>query len=180
MWLSLSLTKILSIKKVQSYFTFPVEKETMSDETTIEFSLVPLHNKPFYFAITLLLAAFAWLKNMFQNYIWFAWRTPEETPVFQINQSSKWHIWKLIESITQLGLFISYTLTLLLETTPRKCRVCSKQPQGVWARWNQGSSSTSDGFWWKGCTTPLGVPAPSLSLHTLLSEFSSLFVAIMF
>lgn len=44
----------------------------MSDETTIEFSLVPVHNKPFYFAITLLLAAFAWLKNMFQNYICFA------------------------------------------------------------------------------------------------------------
>lgn len=181
MWLSLSLIKITSIKKVQGYFTFPVEKETMSEETTREFTLVFLYNKPLNFAIAPVPAAFEWLKTIFQNYIWFAWRaSEEETSVCQINQSSKLDIWKLTESITQLDLFTSYTLALLLETTPRKCCACRKQPQGVQARWNQGSSSTSDGFCWKGCTTPLGVPAPSPSLHTFLSEFSSLLVAIMF
>lgn len=166
-----------SIKRAQSYFAFPVEKETMSDEA-IEFSLVSVHNKPLHFAITPVPEAFEWLKAMFQNYIWFAWRaSEEEIPICHINQSPKLDIWKLAETITQLDLFISFTLTLLLETITRKCCDCSKKPQGVWARWNQGSFSTSAGFWWKDCTTTTLAPSPSL--HIFQSEFSSLLVAIM-
>lgn len=155
----------------------------MSEETTVEFSLVSVYNKPLNFAVTPVPSAFEWLKNRFQNYIWFAWRAPEgETPICQINQSSIVDIWKLTESTTQFDLFISYTLTLLLDTTPRKCYACSKQPQGVWARWSQGSSSTSDRFWWKGRTTPLGIPVPVLlctsfwvnsAVYLWLSCFSS-------
>lgn len=66
MGLSLSLTKIPSLKKVLSYFTFPVEKETMSDEKTIEFSWVSVYNKPSNFAITPLPSAFEWLQTRFR------------------------------------------------------------------------------------------------------------------
>lgn len=179
MWLSLSLTKILSIKKVQSYFTFPVEKETMSDETTIEFSLVPVHNKPFYFAITLLLAAFAWLKNFSELHLICLKDTrrnsclPDQSVIQMTYLEINWEhhtvgfIYFLYFDIASRD--HSKKMSCLQQATTRS--LSKMESRFIFhLRW-----VLVERLYYT-----LGVPAPSLSLHTLLSEFSSLFVAIMF
>lgn len=154
-----------------------MEKETMSEKTTIEFSLVSLYNKPLNFAITPVPAAFEWLKTMFQNYIWFARRTPEEeTSVSQINQSLKLDIWKLTESITVEFIYLLY-FDIASEDYSKKMSHLQKATTRNLSKMKTRVFSTTDGFWWKGCTTPFGVPAPSPSLHTFLSEFSSLWLS---
>ena len=79
---------------------------------------------------------------------------------------------------TAWNLFICYTLTLLLETaqTSKYC-ACSKWPQGAWARWNQGSSSTSDGRWFERLYyTSSGTYPQSFSAH--LSQWIQQFAGV--